>query len=195
VDDPRLGGSAVAGQRNALTWRDRALGALFVLAAVAAQSYWMGNGVILLSAGLGVVYLVWAAAPWNNDPARVLPVYVLAVFVQCLHFSEEFSTGFQREFPKLLGSQWSDARFAEFNLAWIAIFVLAGFGVHRRVPLAYLIVLFLAAIGGVGNGINHLLLSAIDRRYFSGAVTAPLCLLMGILLLGRLFRKQPVDLA
>jgi hypothetical protein len=34
------------------------------------------------------------------------------------------------------------------NMLWLAAFVLAGLGVYRRVQLAYLIVLFLALIGG-----------------------------------------------
>src|SRR6266576_267638 len=48
--------------------------------------------------------------------------------------------------------------------------------------LAYLVVLFLALAGGVGNGAGHLLLSVTQRGYFPGAATAPLCLLVGITL-------------
>jgi hypothetical protein len=71
-------------------------------------------------------------------------------------------------------------------MLWLAAFVLAALGVYRRVQLAYLIVIFLALIGGVGNGISHLVLSAMYRRYFPGLITAPFCLLLGITLLTRL---------
>jgi hypothetical protein len=57
----------------------------------------------------------------------------------------------------------------------------------HAMQLAYLVVLFLALAGGVGNGAGHLLLSVTQRRYFPGAATAPLCLLVGIALLTRLF--------
>jgi hypothetical protein len=114
-------------------------------------------------------------------------MYLLAIAVQSLHFTEEFFTGFQRQFPQLVGYEWSDGRFVTFNLAWIALFVFAAVGVYRRVPLAYLVVLFLALAGGVGNGAGHLLLSAQQGRYFPGAATAPLCLLAGIGLLVRMF--------
>jgi hypothetical protein len=67
------------------------------------------------------------------------------------------------------------------------VFVLAALGVYRRVPLAYLVVLFLALAGGVGNGAGHLLLSATQGKYFPGTATAPLCLLAGIGLLTKLF--------
>ena len=179
--------STAQGLANAVSWRDRLLGAVFVSIVLAAQTRWMGSAIILLSGGLVVAYGVWAAARWKNDAAAILPVYLLAIAVQCLHFTEEYVTGFQHQFPGLFGDDWSDARFVTFNMLWLAAFVMAGLGVYRRVQLAYLIVLFLALIGGVGNGISHLVLSAAYRRYFPGLITAPFCLLMGIALLTRLF--------
>ncbi len=167
--------------------RDRIAGALLVLIVLAAQTHWMGPAIIFLSGGLVVSYGVWITARWKNDAAAVLPVYLLAIAVQCLHFTEEYVTGFQHQFPELFGIHWSDARFVTFNMLWLAAFVLAGLGVYRRVPLAYLVVLFLALIGGVGNGVSHLILSAMSRGYFPGLITAPFCLLMGIILLRRIF--------
>jgi len=174
---------------NALSLRDRIAGAVFVLIVIAAQTRWMGPAIVLLSGGLVVAYVVWVAARWHNDAAAVLPIYLLAVAVQCLHFTEEYLTGFQRQFPKLFGDNWSDARFVTFNMLWLATFVLAGLGVYRRVQLAYLVVLFLALVGGVGNGASHLVLSVAYGRYFPGLITAPCCLLAGIALLARLFAK------
>ena len=170
--------------------RDRIVGAVLVLAVLVAQTYWMGPAIIFLSGGLIVSYAVWMAAPWKNDAGAVLPIYLLAIAVQCLHFTEEYATGFQHQFPRLFASDWSDMRFVMFNMFWLAAFVLAGWGVYRRISLAYLVVLFLALIGGVGNGLSHLILSAMNRGYFPGVITAPFCLLMGILLLLRLFRRS-----
>jgi len=178
------------GRANAVSPRDRIVGAVFVLIVLAAQTHWMGPAIILLSGGLAVAYGVWVAARWKNDTAAVLPIYLLAIAVQCLHFTEEYVTGFQHQFPRLFGDDWSDARFVTFNMLWLAAFVLAGLGVYRRIPLAYLIVLFLALIGGVGNGVSHLVLSAKYRRYFPGVITAPFCLMVGIALLARLFARR-----
>jgi uncharacterized protein with HXXEE motif len=181
----------LADRANAVTSRDRIVGAIFVLLVVTVQTHWMGRAVILLSVGLVIAYLVWIAARWNNDPVAVLPMCLLAIAVQCVHFCEEFLTGFPRQFPKLLGNDaWSDAQFVAFNMAWLTLFVLAALGVYRRVALAYLVIFFLALAGGVGNGLGHLLLSATQGRYFPGAFTAPLCLLVGIALLLRLFRRN-----
>jgi hypothetical protein len=161
------------------------------VAALAAQIYWMSRAAAILSAGLIISYFLWAAVRWRNDPAAVLPIYLLGVTVQCLHFAEEYATGFQRQFPKLIGYEWSDARFVTFNLGWLAVFVLAALGVYLRRPIAYLAVLFFALAGGVANGAGHLLLSAVQGRYFPGAATAPLCLMIGIALLVKLFREGP----
>lgn len=185
----------MASDLNGLRSRDRIAGALFVVAIVFAQTCWLGRAVILLSVGLIIVYFAWAIAPWKAEPARVLPMYLVAIAVQCLHFAEEFATGFQRQFPRLLRSEWDDLHFVTFNLTWLALFVLAALGVYWRVRLAYLVVLFLAAIGGVGNGASHLLLSAMQHRYFPGAITAPICLLVGIGVLVRLFGKNSGELS
>jgi hypothetical protein len=167
--------------------RGRFLGAAFVLVVGFAQFWWMGRATTPLAAGLVAAYVVWIAGRWNDDAAKVLPACLLAIAVQCLHFSEEFATGFQRQFPQISGDEWSDVRFVTFNMIWLALFVLAALGVYRRVALAYLVVLFLALAGGVGNGVGHLVLSATRARYFPGTVTAPLCLLAGIGLLATLF--------
>ncbi len=177
----------MADQANAVGSRDRVVGAIFVLAVITAQARWMGGATAVLSVGLVLAYLVWITTHWKNDPNAVLPMCLLAIAVQCLHFAEEYLTGFQRQFPKLIGYEWSDARFVAFNMAWLAVFVLAALGVYRRVPLAYLVVLFLALAGGVANGAGHLLLSAMQGRYFPGAATAPFCLLAGIGVLSKLF--------
>ncbi len=128
---------------NVLSSRNGIASAVFVLVVLAAQSWWMGRAVALLSVGLIIAYLFWISARWKNDPSAILPMYLLAIVVQCAHFAEEYVTGFQHQFPKLIGYEWSDVRFVTFNLAWLAVFVLAGLGDYRRVQLAYLAVLFL----------------------------------------------------
>jgi len=184
---------AAPGRANAVSWRDRMVGAVLVAIVLAAQTRWMGPPIIFLSGGLVVAYGFWAAAHWKSDVSSVLPIYLAAIAVQCLHFTEEFITGFQHQFTRLFGDDWSDARFVMFNMLWLAAFVLAGLGVYRRVQLAYLVVFFLALIGGVGNGTAHLVLSAAHRGYFPGLITAPFCLLVGLALLVRLFARAPQE--
>ena len=111
--------------------------------------------------------------------------------MQCLHFGEESLTGFSQQFPALLGYKWSGAVFVGYNAAWLVLFALAAVGVRRRISLAYLVVIFFALFGGIANGVGHLALALMQRRYFPGTITAPLCLIVGILLFRSLIRRPP----
>lgn len=168
---------------------ERVFGGALVAVVVWLQFQLMGPATGLLSLGLVGAFGLWAAGRWKQDAAAVLPVYLLGICVQCLHFCDEYVTGFQREFPGLLGYQWSDERFVTFNLIWLSMFVLAALGVLWRVSLAYVVVLFFAILGGIGNGIGHLGLCVIRGRYFPGAFTAPATLAVGVVLLGRLLKR------
>jgi hypothetical protein len=118
-----------------LTTRDRILGALFVLLAIGAQVLYMGPAIALLCLGLVFAYMFWVTTRWTNNSSKILPIYLLAIFVQCLHCTEEYLTGFQLQFPRLLGYRWSNEQFLIFNGVWLAIFVLAAVGVYRGVRL------------------------------------------------------------
>ena len=138
-----------------LTRRDRITAAALILLVAIAQQIFMGPAVAMITAGLVASYFLWAFTDWHAAPSKILPLYVLAIAVQVLHVAEEYSSGFQRKFPQLLGYQWTDARFLAFNALWIAIFVLAAL-VIRRTAIAYLMVIFLALAGGVANGAGHI---------------------------------------
>jgi hypothetical protein len=92
-------------------------------------------------------------------------------------------------FPPLFGAEpWSSTRFLLFNLAWIAAFIIGGLGMADARRWAYLIALFLAIGGGVGNGMGHLALVLVRGGYFPGAYTAVLALVAGTVLLRELYR-------
>jgi hypothetical protein len=173
-----------------LTTRDRTLGALFVLVAIAVQVLFMGPAISLLCLGLVIAYLFWVATRWTNNPRKILPIYLLAILVQCLHLAEEYFTGFHHQFPRLLGYQWTGTQFLAFNAVWLAMFLLAAVGVYFGVRLAYLIVFFLALAGGIANGVGHMILALKSWGYFPGAFTAPLCFAVGVALLLKLLSKM-----
>lgn len=171
-----------------LTRRDRITASALILLVAIAQQIFMGPAVALITAGLVASYFLWAFTDWHAAPSKILPLYVLAIAVQFLHVAEEYSSGFQRKFPQLLGYQWTDARFLSFNALWIAIFILAAL-VIRRTVIAYLIVIFLAA-GGVAHGAGHILLFALQRGSFPGIITAPFLVIVGVALLLRLYKPR-----
>jgi hypothetical protein len=153
----------------------------------------MGRATVLLVATLVVCYGVWARRSEWPPAESIIGVYAVAVVVQCAHLVEEYRTGFYRVFPAVFGGDpWSAQRFLTFNLVWLTVFVIAGVGLLRGKQGAYLVALFLAIGGGIGNGLGHLALSAREGGYFPGAYTGVLALIVGSILAYRLMRR-PVD--
>jgi hypothetical protein len=167
---------------------DLVLGGGFVLLAVLGSWLAMGRPIVILALGLLVAFAVWAArgAGAGAPAPGLLAAYLAGLAVMAAHVGEEYLTGFQHRFPALFGFDWSDGRFLAFNGTWLAVFALAGLGLRRRVALAYLVAWFFALIGGIANGVGHLLLCLWQGGYFPGALTAPLCLIVGILIARRL---------
>ena len=163
------------------------VGGLMVVVGVSFQTLWLGRAATLLSVALVIAYALWVRGRWSLASRSLQVTYVVALVIFLIHSLEEFVTGFQRRLPALVGDRWTDTQFLVFNAVWFTTFVAAGWGLRRRHPLAALIVLFFALGGGVGNGTAHLVLVATQGGYFPGAWTAPLCLIVGTVLLRQLF--------
>jgi hypothetical protein len=149
----------------------------------------MGRAVVFLVGALGLSYGLWLARPVLPVASRILPAYAAAVLVQSAHLTEEYRTGFYRMFPPVLGSDpWSARQFLIFNLVWLGVFVIAGFGLARGWRPGVVVALFLALGGGIGNGLWHLMLGLRVGGYFPGAYTAPLVFLAGSALAFQLLR-------
>ena len=169
-------------------------GGLFVIGAVFLNWYFMGPAVTGLNIGLMFAYGVWLAnfPDLQVSPGKVGSIYLLAVAVQCAHLAEEYAMDFHLEFPGLFGYTWPGKLFIAFNLIWLLVFLLAAWGVFRRIWLAYLVVWFFVIAGSIGNGILHIILSLIAGGYFPGLITGLAHLAIGLFLLIELIhaRKQ-----
>ena len=168
----------------------RVMAGLAVAAAGALTLGMMGRAAGLLVVAMGVAYGIWLARAEWPPAAGIIPIYAAAVLVQCAHLAEEYRTGFHRALPPVFGAEpWSGSRFLVFNFVWLAVFAAAGVALIRGKRLAYLIALFLALGGGIGNGLGHLALAARAGGYFPGAYTGALALLIGGVLAYRLLRR------
>jgi protein-S-isoprenylcysteine O-methyltransferase Ste14 len=93
---------------------------------------------------------------------------------QIVHLLEEYSTGFHRLYPPVLGLMpWSSNFFLSINLFCIAIWVWALFSLKEGSRLALAPTWFFA-LAGLANGIGHPLLAVYVGGYFPGLLTAPL---------------------
>jgi hypothetical protein len=167
--------------------KNRFVAGLLVAAAGVATLATMGRATIFLVVAMVVCYVLWLRRLEWPPAKSIIGIYGLALLVQCFHMFEEYRAGFHRVFPAVFGaSPWSDQRFLIFNFAWLAIFIIAGFGLARQKREAYLVSMFLAIGGGILNGLGHLALSARQGGYFPGAYTGVLALFVGSLLTYRL---------
>lgn len=164
---------------------------LLVAAACAVTLATMGRATIFLVVAMVVCYAIWMRRSAWPPAETITPIYLVAVLVQCAHLFEEYRAGFYRVFPAVFGADpWSEQRFLIFNFVWLTIFVIGGFGLARQKRLAYLVAMFLAIGGGIGNGLGHLALSAREGGYFPGAYTGVLALIVGSVLTYRLMRRS-----
>ncbi|MCC2321124.1 hypothetical protein [Cellulomonas xiejunii] len=122
-------------------------------------------------------------------PGRALPVYAVALGWQLLHFAEEFQTGFWHRFPALYGgAPYEPATFVWFNMASYVLFGAAtAVAVGRGRGAVLMPSLFFVVYGTLGNAITHLVWAVMVGGYFPGLVTACGYLVIGPVLLRRMW--------
>ena len=123
----------------------------------------------------------------------VIDLYLIGVACQCLHFTEEFVTGFHLRLPPFLGLvPWSSEFFVTFNLIWMALWVSSAVGIRRNLRIAFFPLWFFT-FGMIGNAVWHPLLALATGGYFPGLYTSPLGGGIGVALVSRLWKvTRPV---
>jgi hypothetical protein len=124
---------------------------------------------------------------------RVLPVYLLALAIQFLHFTEEYVYGFQFRVTEIMAGMppFNVNVFVAFNMIAYCLFLLAGVGMYKGMKFPMIIVWFFA-ICVLGNAIWHLLLTLKVGGYFPGLYTSFAGWILGPILLKRLWRQGSV---
>lgn len=170
-----------------LSKRDVAVATMIVIVLCATFS-WLSSGASLL-----VTFLPGAAFAWLTlvylyrsrqelpDTATFLPVYVLTLSIQFVHFAEEFVAGFPTDFALLYGGQPYDVDlFVVFNMSAYFVFAAASaLAFTKRLGFLLLPVLFFLMYGAIGNAIAHTYWSIMIGGYFPGLFTAQLFWIAG----------------
>ena len=120
---------------------------------------------------------------------RVLPIYLIALAIQLLHFTEEYIYGFQSRVVEIMpGIPPFDVNvFVAFNMIAYCLFLLAGLGMYRGMKFPMIIVWFFVFGGVIGNAIWHPLLALRVGGYFPGLYTSFAYWIIGPILLKRLW--------
>jgi hypothetical protein len=122
------------------------------------------------------------------DPHRILPIYLVALAVQFVHFTEEYLTDFIILLPALINQPpYPEDFWVVFNMIAYAFFILGAVFLFQRKREFFVIPLFFILVGVVFNGIAHILLAIFVGGYFPGLFTALAYLILGPLVLRRIF--------
>lgn len=124
---------------------------------------------------------------------RVLPLYLVALAIQFLHFTEEYVYGFHLRVTEIMvGMPPFDANvFVAFNMIAYCLFLLGGLGMYKGMKFPMIIVWFFV-IAILGNAIWHPLLAVRVGGYFPGLYTSFAYWIVGPILLRRLWNKESV---
>jgi len=150
---------------------------------------------------LGLVAVVAAYLAYSRQyPVHLMTQRVtasralaLATSVQCVHFAEEWATGFHIRFPALFGLEpLSLPLFVTFNLVLIVLWFLSIKPLQSARKAAFLAAWFLA-LAGTLNGIAHPLMAVSVGGYFPGLISSPFIGVAGIYLWKQLLRSSSAE--
>lgn len=189
-------------RQQTLSSSDFAIGT--VIAGIMAIIFVLVGGTPLVATfipSLFVAWLTFLVMYWKRRPLPrgtvFLPLFMLGLAWQFLHFNEEFATGFAKLFPMLYGSAaFSHAKFITINMVSYFLFSIACVLVFAK-GLRFLMVpvLFFILAGAVGNAIWHTWWVIWLKGYFPGFVTAQLYWIIGFVLLAAAFGSRRGALA
>jgi len=126
-------------------------------------------------------------------PKRIIPLYLLALGIQLLHFTEEFLMGFNHRFPALFSSpEYSIELFVAFNMFAYFLFLMGAIFIQKEIKPPIIIPLFFVVYGTIGNAIAHLIFSIISGGYFPGLYTSLLDWIIGPILIYRIWKETRI---
>jgi uncharacterized protein with HXXEE motif len=142
-----------------------------------------------------VAFICYWRTSYREMPSaeRVLPIYLIALSLQFLHFTEEYVYGFHLRITEIMtGMPPFDTNvFVAFNMIAYSLFLLGGLGMYKGMRWPMVIVWFFA-IAFIGNAIWHLLLTLRVGGYFPGLITSFAYWIVGPILLIRLSERNDV---
>ena len=154
--------------------------------------FWMVSStltsVLVFIPGTIISFIVYLNTFYKKTPGpeRILPLYLLALGIQFLHFTEEYLTDFTVEVPNLLGQPaYPQDYWVVFNMAAYFVFIMGGIIVFKSIKELMIIPLFFMLVGVLLNSIGHIVISFYVGAYFPGLYTALIYAVVGPILIKR----------
>jgi hypothetical protein len=147
------------------------------------------SSVVLFLPGVIVTFFVYLGTFYRKmpGPRRILPIYLLLLGLQFLHFTEEYLTDFVTAVPALLGQEpYPVDYWITFNMVAYFLFALGGIAIFRDWKEHMIVPLFFIVVGVLFNAAGHILLTLYTGGYFPGLFTAILYAYLGPVILRRI---------
>lgn len=157
---------------------------------------YMSSGLSLIVTfvpGVILAYIFYFLFCYKSNPksSEVLPLYILGIGFQLLHFAEEHATGFDIHFGQLFGGEpYGHNLFVSFNMISYCMFLIGGYAIYKGFKPLMIIAMFFIAYGMLGNCIGHIWYSIAVKGYFPGLYTSFLNLPLSIILLRKLWKSR-----
>jgi len=175
--------------------KDLLLPVMVAIAMIAAFSY--------LSEGYSLIFTFVPAVPiafWLyyktcylsfKPKAGLIPLYLVGLGFQLIHFAEEHQFGFERKFGPLFGGkEYNHNLFVDFNMFAYFLFLLGAVGLYRNIKPLMFIGMFFIVYGMFGNAIGHITYCVMVRGYFPGIVTCFFNFLLTPVIVTRLWKLR-----
>ena len=170
-----------------------------VIAIIAMAIFWIVSStlisVIIFIPGVIVSFILYINTFYKKtpNPERILPLYLFALGIQFIHFTEEYLTDFTIELPKLFGQEeYPMDYWVVFNMIAYSVFIIGGIILFKKIKEFMIIPLFFILVGVLLNSIGHILIAIYVGGYFSGLYTALIYVLIGPILMKRVFEESKV---
>lgn len=153
------------------------------------------SSVIVFIPGVIVSYILYLNTFYKNTPSpeRILPIYLLALAIQFIHFTEEYLTDFTIEVPKLLGQEeYPMDYWLVFNMVAYSVFIIGGIILFKQIKELMIIPLFFILVGVLLNSFGHIMIAIYVGGYFSGLYSALIYVLIGPILMKRVFDETKI---
>ena len=154
------------------------------------------TSVVVFIPGVVVTYIIYQNTFYKKVPGpdRILPLYLTALGIQFIHFTEEYLTNFTVEVPKLLGQQEYPVDYwIGFNMLTYSVFVFGGIILFKQNRELAIIPLFFIVVGVMLNSIGHIMIAIYVGGYFSGLFSAIIYIAIGPALMKRVFDETKLE--
>ena len=167
---------------------------MITIAAIAA--FWIVSStltsVIVFIPGVIITFIIYLNTFYRKvpNPDSILPLYLLALGIQFIHFTEEYLTDFNVEIARIIGQDaYPMDYWVTFNMVAYFFFIIGGIILFRKIKELMIIPLFFIVVGVILNAVGHIILSIYVGGYFSGLYSALLYVVIGPILIKRLLEE------